>query len=81
MATVAVPVQDPRGMGTMQRFQSLKASLEGAATLVREFGLRKREVEAEPTFTWMLAQSFNDDNADWSRAVIAQGTTILAEFP
>ena len=36
LATVAVPVQDPRGMGAMQPLQPLKASLEGAATLVRE---------------------------------------------
>ena len=42
LATVAVPVQDPRGMGAMQRLQPLKASLKGAAALVREFCLRKR---------------------------------------
>ena len=29
LATVAVPVQDPRGMGAMKPLQSLEASLEG----------------------------------------------------
>ena len=37
LATVAVLVQDLRGIGAMQPLQPLKASLEGAATLVREF--------------------------------------------
>ena len=37
LATVAVPVRDPRGMGAMHLLQTLKARLEGAATLVREF--------------------------------------------
>ena len=59
LATVTVPVQDPRGMGALKHLQPLKASVEGAATLVREFCLRKREVETEPTFTRMLAQFFN----------------------
>ena len=57
----------------MQRLQLLKASLEGAATLVREFCLRKREVAVKPTFTRMLAQFFNEDIAEWSRAVMARG--------
>ena len=64
LATVAVPVQDPRGMGAMQRLQPLKASLEGTATLVGEFCLRKREVAEKPTFSRMLAQFFNEDIAD-----------------
>ena len=63
-ATGAVPVQDPRGMGTMQRLQPLKASLEGAATLVSEFCLRKREMAVKSTFTRMLAQFFNKDIAE-----------------
>ena len=48
-------------MEAMQRLQPLKANLEGAATLVREFCLRKREVAAKPTFTWMLALFFNNE--------------------
>ena len=64
LATVTVPVQDPRGMGAMQRLQPLKASLEGAATLVRKLCLKKREVAVNPTFTRMLAQFFNEDIAD-----------------
>ena len=47
LATVAVPVQDPRGMDAMHCLQPLKASLEGAAKLSREFCLRKREVAAK----------------------------------
>ena len=39
---------------------------------MRELCLRKREVEAETTFTRMLAQFFNDDIADWSRVVMAR---------
>ena len=73
MATVAVPVQDSRGMGAMQRLPPLRASLEGAATLVHKFCLRKREVAVKPTFTRLLAQFFNEDIANWSRAVMAPG--------
>ena len=68
LATVAMPVQDPRGREAMQRLQPLKTSLEGVATVVREFCLRKREVAAKPTFIRMLAQLFNEDIAEWSRA-------------
>lgn len=50
---VAVRVQDPRVIEAMQRLQPLKVSLEAAAILV--FCFRKREVEAEHTFTMMLA--------------------------
>ena len=81
LTTVAVPVQDPRGMGAMQRLQSLKASLEGAATLVREFCLRKWEVAVQPTFTRMLAQVFNENIADWSRAVMARGMHLRRYAP
>ena len=34
--------------------------------------MRKREVEAEPTFTRTLAQFFNEDITDWLRAVMAR---------
>ena len=34
--------------------------------------MRKREVEAEPTFTRMLAQFFNEDITDGSMAVMAR---------
>ena len=37
LATVTVPVQDPKGMGAMRPLQPLKASLGRAATLVRDF--------------------------------------------
>ena len=58
LATVAMPVQDPKGMEAIQRLQSLKASLEGMATRVRDLCLRKREATAKPMLTWMLAHCF-----------------------
>ena len=73
LAKAAVPIQGPRGMGAMQRLQPLKASLERPGTLVSKFCLRKRDVAVKPTFTRMLAQFFNEDIADWSRAVMARG--------
>lgn len=42
-------------MEAMQSFQLLKACLEGAATLVREFCLMKQVVAAKPTLTRILA--------------------------
>ena len=81
LATVAVPVQDASEMGSMQRLRPLKASLERAATLVREFCLRKREMAVKPTFTRMLAQFFNEDIADWSRAVMARGMHLRRYAP
>ena len=68
----------------MQRLQPLKASLEGTAALVREFCLRKREVAGKPTFSRMLAQFFNEDVADWSRAVMEQSMFLrryVSNFP
>ena len=65
----------------MQRLQPLKASLEGMATLVREFCLSKREVAGKPTLSRMLAQFFNEDVADWSRAVMAQGMLLRRYAP
>jgi len=56
LAIVAMPAQGPKGMEALQRLQSLKASLEGVVTLVRDFCLRKREVAAKLTFTRMLVQ-------------------------
>ena len=81
LAMVAVPVQDPRGMGWMQRLQPLKVSLEGTDTLVCKFSLRKREVAEKPTFSRMLAQFFNEDIADWSRAVMARGMHLRRYAP
>ena len=68
-------------MGAMQRLQPLRASLEGAAKLEREFRLWMREVEAEPTFTRMLAQFFNEDIVDWSKAVMARGMHLRRYSP
>ena len=65
----------------MQRLQPLKASLEGMATLVRAFYLRKRKVAEKPTFSRMLAQFFNEDIADWSRALMAQGMHLRQYAP
>ena len=56
----------------MQPLQPLEASSGSAGKPVLEFCLRKREVETEPTFTRMLAQFFNEDIVDWSRAVMTR---------
>ena len=68
-------------MGAMQRLQPLKASLEGTATLVHKFCLRKREVAGKTTFSRMLEQVFNEDIAEWSRAVMARGMHIRRYAP
>ena len=43
--------------------------------------MRKREVAGKPTFTRMLAQFFNEDIADWSRAVMARGIHLRRYAP
>ena len=71
LASVTMPVQDPRGMEAIQRLQLLKTSLERVTTLVRDVCLRKREAAAKLTFTGMLLQYFNEDIVEWLRTVIA----------
>lgn len=46
--------------------------------------MRKREVATKRSFTRMLAQFFNEDVADWMRAVMSLGMRLrrfLANFP
>ena len=43
--------------------------------------MRKREVASKPTFSRMLAQFFNEDIADWSRAVMARGMHLRRYAP
>ena len=46
--------------------------------------MRKWEVATKPSFTRMLAQFFNEDVADWTRAVMSLGMQLrryVANFP
>ena len=46
--------------------------------------MRKREVSTKPSLTRMLAQFFNEDVADWTRAVMSLGMRLrryVAKFP
>ena len=46
--------------------------------------MRKWEVATKPSFTRMLAQFFNEDVADWTRAVMSLGIRLrryVANFP
>ena len=82
--TFAMSVQAPKGMEALQCVQRLKARLEGATRLAREFCLTKREAAAKPRFTRMLAQFFNEDIAELSRAGMSLGMHVrrfAANFP
>lgn len=78
LANFAVPMSDPRGMETLQRLQPPKARLEEVVRIVRKICLWKRKMAAQTPFTRILVQFFNEDIADWARAVMS---TSIRNFP
>lgn len=69
-------MNEPREMEAFRRLQPLIARLEMMTGLVQSSCLRKQEVEAKPTFTRILAQFFNEDVAEWARAVLSVCTRL-----